>query len=270
VSIFAGALLNLRYFRAELRMHRRVIWALLMRELSTRYGRDNLGFFWVICEPLLFAGSVSVLWSVIKPPFEHGIHVVPFVITGYLPIILVRHMLSHGMNFVRVNADLLYHRQITVLHLFIARVGLEFIGVTLAFICIFFVLWAMGLMKPPERLALVYMGWLILAWISCGLALIFGALGELYEFMERFVSVVTYILVPLSGTFYMVAWVPAEFRRWVLVLPFIHPIEMIRGGFFGEFVPTYFNAAYASAWAAGFTLLGLVLTQFVRGRVEVE
>ena len=45
---------------------------------------------------------------------------------------------------------------------------------------------------------------------------------------------------------------------------------MIRSGYFGEFITTYYNASYVMAWAAGFTLLGLFLLQFVRSRIEVD
>ncbi|MGA0602280.1 ABC transporter permease [Caulobacter sp. KR2-114] len=252
------------------RVHLRIIWALMLRELSTRYGRDNIGFLWVVAEPLLFAAGVLALWGVARPPYEHGLRVLPFVITGYMPIILVRHMISHGMNCVRANRELLYHRQIAVLHLFFARLALEFVGVSLAFVVIFVLLNAAGQMDPPARLYLVYAGWVILAWTSFGLALIFGALAEMFDYVERFVSVITYILVPLSGTFYMAAWLPPGFRRMALYLPFLHSVEMIRGGFFGEFTPTYFDPTYACAWAAGFTVVGLALARGVRDRVEIE
>jgi capsular polysaccharide transport system permease protein len=252
------------------RGHLRIVWALMLRELSTRYGRDNIGFLWVIAEPLLFAAGVLALWDVARPPYEHGLRVLPFVITGYMPIILVRHMISHGMNCVRANRELLYHRQIAILHLFLARLALEFVGVSLAFIVIFTILHAAGQMDLPAQLQLVYGGWVILSWTSFGLALIFGSLAEMFDYVERFVSVITYILVPLSGTFYMAAWLPPGFRRMALYLPFLHSVEMIRAGFFGEFVPTYFSPAYACAWAAGFTVVGLALARGVRDRVEIE
>jgi len=252
------------------RGHLRIIWALLLRELATRYGRDNLGFLWVIGEPLVFAGGVLVLWNFARPPYEHGIPVLAFVITGYMPIILVRHMIAHGMYAVRVNQGLLYHRQVTVLHLFVARALLEFVGVTLAFVVIGAGLMLFGAMAPPQNLPLVYGGWFILAAISLGLALIFGGLSEIFPFVERFVAVITYILVPLSGTFYMAAWLPPPLRQAALYLPFLHCVEMIRGGFFGEFTPTYYDAAYAAAWAAGFIVVGLALVRGVRSRVEIE
>ncbi len=250
--------------------HRRIIWALALRELVTRYGRENLGFLWVIIEPLLFCSAVSVLWTVIRPTFEHGIRVVPFVVTGYMPILLVRHVLMHGMYAVRVNAPLLYHRQITILHLFFARALVEVVGVTFAFILIGLVLIPVGLLPLPENLLPIYAGWFLLAWMAFGLAMIFGSAFELFEPIERIVGVITYIMVPLSGTFYMAAWVPDKFRSYVLLIPFLNSVEMIRSGFFGGAVHSYYSVPYTIGWAAGFVLLGLIFTTFVRNRVHIE
>jgi capsular polysaccharide transport system permease protein len=250
--------------------HRRIIWALSIREVVTRYGRENLGFLWVIGEPLLFCVGVSIMWTVIKPPFEHGIRIVPFVVTGYMPLILLRHVLQHGMYAVRVNAPLLYHRQISILHLFFARCLVEIIGVTFAFIVIASILITFGLLDPPQKLYLVYTGWFLLAWIAFGLAMVFGSVFELFEPIERFVAVITYMLVPMCGSFYMADWIPAQFRGYVLLIPFLNTEEMVRGGFFGDAVHTYFNIPYTAAWAAGLTLLGLLLTTFIRSRVHVD
>lgn len=250
--------------------HVRIIWALLLRELGTRYGRQNIGFLWVVAEPLLFCAGVIGLWTMIKPPYEHGIRIVPFVVTGYMPIILVRHMITQALNCVRANGGLLYHRQITILHLFLARLVLEFIGVSMAFVVVVLVLWLLGLTEPPQDLMLLYGGWALLAWISAGLAMVLGALAQIVEVIERFVALFTYVLVPLSGTFYMVDWVAAPYRKMLLYLPFIHPVEMIRGGFFGNEVHSYFDVGYASLWAGALTLAGLLLLRFVRDRVEVE
>ena len=48
-------------FLRTVRRHARLLWALMMRELSTRYGRDNLGFLWLIGEPLLFTFGVLIM-----------------------------------------------------------------------------------------------------------------------------------------------------------------------------------------------------------------
>jgi ABC-type polysaccharide/polyol phosphate export permease len=41
----------------------RVIGALLMREILTRYGRHNIGFMWLFVEPMMFTLGVLALWT---------------------------------------------------------------------------------------------------------------------------------------------------------------------------------------------------------------
>lgn len=254
----------------NLRQHGRILWALIMRELSTRYGRDNIGFLWLMGEPLIFAFGVLIMWNIIKPPYEHGIRITPFVLTGYMPLILMRHLINHGLNSVKANTGLLYHRHVTILHLYTARMALEFISVTLSLIVAMAVLMPFDLVDFPHKIQLVYAGWFILAWISYGVTLILGAAAEIFEYVERFVQLFTYLLIPISGTFYMVWWLPSNIRHEVLFIPFINCIEMIRAGFFGDTVPTFFHMWYAVGWALGLTLVGLFLLRFVRERIDVE
>lgn len=56
-----------------LQSHSRVVGALMMRELITRFGRDGLGFLWLVGEPLLFCLGVLGLWALIRPEYEHGV-----------------------------------------------------------------------------------------------------------------------------------------------------------------------------------------------------
>jgi capsular polysaccharide transport system permease protein len=175
----------------------------------------------------------------------------------------------HGMYGIRVNAELLYHRQISILHLFFGRCIVEVIGVTFAFIVIVSILIPFGLMDMPQNLILLYTGWFLLALMSLGMAILFGSLFEFFEPLERFVSIITYLMVPLSGAFYMVAWIPEPYRDYVLLIPFVNTTEMIRGGYLGDKVHSYYSIPYAFAWAGGFMIVGLFLSTFVRDRVEM-
>jgi hypothetical protein len=57
-----------RSFMIRLRVQLRVLRALLMREMQTRFGRENLGFFWLMGEPLFLTCAVMVLWASWRPP----------------------------------------------------------------------------------------------------------------------------------------------------------------------------------------------------------
>ncbi|MEJ8406364.1 ABC transporter permease [Brevundimonas vesicularis] len=248
----------------------RILGALMMRETITRFGREGLGFAWLIGEPLLFCLGVLVMWSIIKPAYEHGVRLGPFVMTGYMCLLLLRHQISYSQNAIQGNIGLLFHRQIKVLHVFLARNILEFMGASAAFVIVYVVLAALGQVTWPHNILLVYAGWTTLALVSSGLAMTLAALALRWEVMERLVPLLTYALIPLSGAFFMVDWLPHRFQEMYLLIPIPHGIEMVRAGVFGEFVKTHYHVGYALTWACILNFLALILLADARDRVDVE
>lgn len=255
---------------AFIRYHSRIIGALYMRETITRYGREGLGFLWLIGEPLIFCLGVMALWTLIKPEYEHGIRVAPFVMTGYMCLLMLRHVVSHSVNALQANVGLMYHKAVKPLHIYIARFLIEFSGSTIAFVVIYAILVMLGVVYLPNNVLLLYSGWLLLFWFSSGLAITFSALAIQYEVIERIVPVFMYLMIPLSGAFIMVDWLPDRYRDYYLLIPMPHAVEMVRSATFGEFVRTHYNPAYIAGWSAILTFVGLVLLANVRRNVDIE
>lgn len=147
---------------------------------------------------------------------------------------------------------------------------IEFISVTLAAFVIYTFMLTIGYMTLPKNLPYLYLGWLLLGWLSFGLSLIMGSLATIFDFVERFIQVITYVMVPLSGSFYMIAWIPPQFRKIALLNPFVSTTELVRAGYFGEFVKTFYDIPYACACAMVLTIIGLTLARFVRDHTEIE
>lgn len=250
--------------------HLSIVRALMLRELITRYGREGLGFLWVIGEPLVFCLGVVLMWNLIRPEYEHGIRLGPMVMTGYMALLLLRHQISFSLSALQANTGLLHHRAIAVLHLYAARNALEFLGTTAAFMVVYLLLGFLGEASPPHDWSLVFGGWLLLAFLGLGLALIFSALAQRFAFMERIVPLLTYALIPMSGAFFMASWVPPVWRDAYLLIPLPHAVEMIRAGVFGPFVETHYDGLYALGWGLVLNLLGLLLIAGARDRIEAE
>ena len=75
-----------------------------------------------MAEPLVFALPVMLMWRMIRATHDHGVLVVPFLWSGYLPLLVFRHIGGRILLFIRQNASLLYHRQVTILAIFLLRV----------------------------------------------------------------------------------------------------------------------------------------------------
>src|SRR5260370_3281629 len=104
-------------------LQKRVLGALFMREFMTRWGRKNLGFAWLFAEPLVFALPVIFMWSMIRAPIDRGLPMIPFIWSGYLPLLLFRHVTGNSLYTVKFNGAMLYHLQVTRPAIFICLQG---------------------------------------------------------------------------------------------------------------------------------------------------
>jgi len=174
------------------------------------------------------------------------------------------------MNCVAANANLLYHRSITLLHLFVARTFIEIAGVTLAFIIVLAGCIIIGLVDFPKSMMTLYGGWCLLAWLTFGITLVFGGVAAIYDIFEKIGNLISYVMIPISGAYFMVFWIPYQYRELALKIPFVNCVEMIRRGFFGEFEPTYYHVGYVIEWSVISTLIGLIALKIAREKIEVE
>jgi capsular polysaccharide transport system permease protein len=257
-------------WRQSARIQRRVLGALVMREIITRYGRHNVGFMWLFLEPMLFTLGITALWTVTRS--LHGSHlpIVAFAVTGYSAVLLWRNAASRCAKAIEPNLSLLYHRNVRVLDLFLARLLLELAGGTISLVVISGAFIAVGWMAWPADVLTMALAWILLGGFAVGLGLVVGALSELSHMFERVWHALTYLLFPLSGAVFMADWLPTAAREMVLWLPMVHGTEMLRHGYFGELVRTHESFGYLIVADLVALLLGLVLARLCARHVEPE
>lgn len=256
--------------REALSIQTRVIGALIMREMITRYGRHNIGFLWLFLEPILFTLGVTTLWIMIKATHGTNLPITAFAVTGYSSLLLWRNCSNRSVKAIEVNTSLLYHRYVKVFDLFAARLILEIVGATSSLFLLTAMFTLFGLMSPPADILTALIGWLLLAWFAFGLSLIVGAVSERSEVVERIWHVITYLMFPLSGAAFMVDWFPKVIQNFLLWVPMVHGTEMIRHGYFGSSVHTYESPGYLALVNSVLILIGLALVRETGRRVEPE
>jgi capsular polysaccharide transport system permease protein len=257
-------------FAAGWRVQRRVIGALMIRELVTRFGRENIGFLWIMVEPLLFAVLVGIVWRFIRGPEEHGVSIIAFVATGYIPLTFFRHAATRTVRVFSVNSSLMYHRQIKILDFVLVRVLIEVIGGTMAFVFIGTVLYFLNEFPLPADMGAFLAGWFLYCLFTFSLCLVLAPLSEMSDVLEKFIPVVTYIMVPFSGTFNMLAWLAPSAQRYVYYSPFVHGMELIRYGIFGAQVNAKWDVTVPLTASLVLMLIGLGMCRRIRRELVVE
>jgi len=246
-------------FSRGLRIQSRVIGALILREIITRYGRRNLGFLWLLLEPIIFTVGVVILWNLMHRAHGFTVEVTPFIVTGYSSLLLWRSCSSRGLKAIEPNRSLLHHRPVKIVDIFVARMTLEVSGVTASFILLVSAMVSLNLMSYPKDVFLILNGWLLMSWFSACLGAILGCLSEHFELVERLWHPSSYFLLAVSGTFFMVDWLPTGLQTLVLWVPMVHPIEMMRAGYWGYSTHSHFNIAYIFFICLSMTLVALAL-----------
>jgi capsular polysaccharide transport system permease protein len=242
-----------------LRTQSRVVGAVLMREVITRYGRHNVGFLWLLLEPVIFTVGVVLLWNAMRHDSGFRVAVTPFVVTGYASLLLWRNCSFRGLKAIEPNRSLLHHRLVKVQDIFIARMALEIAGVTAAFIVLLVSMIVFDLIALPEDLSLLIAGWLLMAWFSACLGVILGCLSEYSDLVDRLWHPISYFLLAGSGTFYMVDWLPPAAQELVSWVPMVHPVEMMRAGYWGDGPRVHYSAGYIALVCLAMSLAALLL-----------
>jgi capsular polysaccharide transport system permease protein len=246
----------------------RILKALAVRDLIVRYGRENIGFVWAVLEPMILCSGVTLFWAIAKPPYMHGLHVITFVVTGYMSLTLFRHLTNPNVHILQRSLSLLLHRQLSMFDMILSRAVLELAGTTLAFLSVYGFLIFIRVAEPVQDYKMVLWGWLLLAWFSFGLGVVTAALTAYYKSAHHFIGPMQYLSVPLAPTFYMVDWLPTFLQGLLYYNPLTHPYEMIREGFFGPGVNAIYHPEVTFLYGLLYLAVGLYAIDGVKDHLH--
>lgn len=252
--------------KQSLSIQKRVIGALLMREIITRYGRNNIGFLWLFVEPLIVTIVIALMWGVRGS--SGGINIYAFMLTGYPLMMMWRQSSSLCIGALGANQGLLHHRNIRVFDVFFARVLLEVVGATTSLILLLIIFYILNVIPAPVNTMYMALAWGLMAWFALGLGMILGVLAQISEFFKRVWQAMSMVLMVASGAFYLVDSLPKVAQQIALKIPMVHGTEMMRHGYFGDAIRTYESIGYIVIVNLVLTLVGMVLIQRFKNGVS--
>lgn len=253
--------------RQSLGIQKNVIGALIMREIITRYGRNNIGFLWLFVEPLLVTLFIAAAWGV-RGKSVSGMNVYAFMLTGYPLMMMWRQASNRCIGALGANQGLLYHRNIRVFDVYFSRVLLEVLGASMALIVLLVAFYALDMIPAPANLLYMAMAWLLMAWFGLGLGITIGVLSHISEAFKRVWQAFSMVLMFASGAFYLVDSLSKSAQKIALKIPMVHGTEMMRHGYFGDLIRTYESIGYIVIINLVLTFVGMVLIQRFRNGVS--
>lgn len=241
----------------------KVVKALILREMITRWDRKNIGFLWLVFEPFIFITVITVAIAVFRYYTRitmyrlFGVDILAFILTGYCIAFLWRRPPQIIGSAIRSNIGLLAHRNIKVFDLFAARYIVEMTGVTTSFLILMLFFVTSGLIAPPSSIARMIAAWLLMMWFTFGLCFVVGSILAIKPKALPVWIGFSLLIYFVSGSLFLVDWLPPKLQSIVLLNPIVHGTEMIRHGYYGDSIKTFENPTYLIGWNLVLMSLGL-------------
>lgn len=248
-------------------IQRRVIWALILRETVTRFGREGLGMLWLIGEPAMFIIGVMVMFSIIDQGYG-SVGVGEYLAVSYPTLLFWRNGTGRVVKGLEVNRALLHHRQIRPIDIIYSRIILEFSSCIAVFFFLFPIFIFLGICQFPADLFQMCIGYLLVIWFSFAFVMIMAALSDLSETIEKISHIILYLMLPFSGVFLPAYIVPEPYRGYLLYFPLVDTVEYFHRGYFGNRMPTYYHLGYTAFVLLAMTVFGYMLTYVAIGKVR--
>ncbi|MBT6312673.1 MAG: ABC transporter permease [Alphaproteobacteria bacterium] len=127
-----------------LAVQRRVIVAIILREVRTRFGQYHLGYLWAVIVPLLFIMTLAFVYAALGRRAAHGASVELLLLSGMMAWLTFIDTQNQASRAYQTNRQLVVYPMVSVGDIVIARALLE-LGTKLAVMTILIALfWAAG------------------------------------------------------------------------------------------------------------------------------
>lgn len=237
----------------------RSILALILREMSTTYGRSPGGYIWAVLEPAMAIFLLALGFSLIVRTPSLGTSFALFYATGYLPFDLYNQTTNKVSQSLRFSKALLDYPAVNWLDAILARFFLSVLTQAMVMCLVFFIIFLTletrtVLSFPPilQAFAMAAMFGLALACVNC---VLFG----LYPLYDRMWRIVTRPLFLASGVVFIYEDLPSAVQNIIWWNPLLHITGLLRTGFYSTYEASYVSIPFVIASTLVLLAAGLLM-----------
>ena len=237
----------------------RVILALMLREMSTRYGRSPGGYLWAFLEPIGVILIMTLGFSLLVRTPPLGSSFILFFATGLLPFTLYQNVVQAVGQAIGYSKSLLRYPIVTWMDAMIARFTLNALtGLLVTYILI------AGLLKVTETRVIIDIAPILLAlalaaFLGLGIGALNCALNGLLAPWPLVWSILTRPLFLASGILIMYEDLPEAAQNIIWYIPHMHISGIMRSGFYPTYTPDYVSVTYVTGFCLVTLCFGLIL-----------
>jgi capsular polysaccharide transport system permease protein len=256
-----------QYLRA-LGVQGRVINALILRELRTRFWKSRLGYLWAVVEPVSHIATWFLIMTVVSAnPFADQTQRILLLTTGLVPYLAFRNVAGFIEPAISANQALLNFPIVRHLDLMIARFLLEAATMSVVNVIVISGIVFFGFGGWPADPVAAAIAFVYALLLGMGFGMCNAVLTILSHMYKQALDVVSRLLYFVSGVMYSVEIMPDDIKRWLVWNPVLHVVELFRKAYFPLYNAPFVSPSYILLWAAALGLTGVVAARLAGARL---
>jgi capsular polysaccharide transport system permease protein len=237
----------------------RVVFALMVREMNTTYGRSAGGYIWAILEPVGAILMLSLVFSLAfrSPPM--GISFPLFYASGYLPFMIYSDIGIKMAQSIRFNKQLLFYPRVTYMDALLARFFLNLLTHTLIFYIFMTVLLHVSNTRATLDYFHIFMSFCMAASLAFGVGTLNCFLFEMFPVWQRVWNILNRPMFIMSGILFSIESLSDPYRSYLMYNPLAHVLMEMRRGFYPYYDGVYVSYQYVFMVSGITAFVGLFL-----------
>jgi len=247
-----------------LRVQRRVIWALMLRETKTLFGKHKLGYLWALINASF---TIGIFWGIRALAGAHAPHdmAMPvFLVGGFIPWYLFNETITGAMNGVSGNRALLAYPQVFSIDVILARTLLHGSMYSCVMVILLTAAATVGHKVPIHDPGSVLTALVLALLLGLGIGCCCSAFNLMWPTTRQLVPMVLRVMFFTSGLFFSVEQAPAYVRDILFYNPLSHLIELLRNGLSAGYQSQFVYLPYVGGFVLTTLAIGLLLERYSR------
>lgn len=236
----------------------RAIGALILREMSTTYGKSPGGYIWAFVEPVASIVFLTIVFQMFmrNPPIGNSYAM--FYATGVLTFGIYSHIQAKTSQALLFSKALLGYPTVTFIDAIAARVILALITDILVAYVVFIgaMVFSEGWMRVD--ILTVAIGFGMAAFLGLGIGCLNAFINMKLPVWQQFWGVLTRPLMLISGVIILHENIPEPYKSWLSWNPIVHCVGLVRRGFYESYDGDYISVVYVALIALVCLTLGLL------------
>lgn len=245
----------------------RSIGALILREMTTRYGRTPGGYVWAVIEPVGMIIVLAFVFTLLLRAPALGDSFILFYASGFLPFYIYQTVQTAVTNALRYSKPLLMYPAVSWIDAILARFVLNLLSAIAVMVIVM-----LGVIEFTGVTAVLQFDKMVIA--TCYAAILGLGVGCFNCFMVGMIpiydnlwGIASRAIFLASGIIFIMERLPPNVQEIVWYFPWIHISALFRSGVYPTYEPQFIELNLVLAWALFPMAFSLVLLRRYRQHI---